>query len=384
MKSKLTFLILIAALALMLAANIQAQTMNPPYLGQFPSVERLKADVRGVDAMETAAKQAGIFWQLHQLISLLAYSQRRTDRQFTTDEQRLIAEYRNAYYFALQPFEGKMSGADKPRWFELHTKYELDTWLRDEVMKKYFAPELRRAVYVALKGVMPTESAPAGSTLVPTDAELATANAGANKANSAVSSPRPTAQVSAPGATSAEAYYEQGEKYWKATDYTKAIEAYKKAVALQPDYTNASVKLSLAYMASDQPANAVAVLQQAIRLRPDAEIAHYALGSTYNDLEQYEKAVPPLREAIRLSPNEPQASEKLGFAYFKLKRYPEAVAAFQQAVRLKPDFADAHLGLGMTYMAMGQKNQALQVYRTLLRVNKEMAQELYEEINKSK
>jgi len=60
------------------------------------------------------------------------------------------------------------------------------------------------------------------------------------------------------------------------------------------------------------------------------------------------------------------------------------VAAFQQAVRLKPDFAYAHLGLGLTYVAMGQKNQALQVYRTLLTVNKEIAQELYEEINKSK
>jgi len=117
--------------------------------------------------METAAKQAGVFWQLRQLISLLAYSQRRTEGQFTPDEQRLEVDYRNAHYKAIEPFEGKVTGADKPKWFELRGKYERDLWLRDEVFKKYFTPELRRSFYVALKAEMPTQSAPPGSTLGP-------------------------------------------------------------------------------------------------------------------------------------------------------------------------------------------------------------------------
>ncbi|HEV2827584.1 MAG TPA: hypothetical protein VGW76_08245 [Pyrinomonadaceae bacterium] len=186
MKSKPSILVLVAALALMLTAQIQAQT-NPPYLAQFPSPDRIKADVRGVDAMDTAAKQAGIFWQLRQLISLLAYSQKRIESQFTPDEQRMEPEYRSANYFAMQPFEGKVTGADKTRWFELHTKYEGDLWLRDEVFKKYFTPELRRTVYSMLKVPVPTGSAPPGSTLQPsaapassngssTDSSIASAN----------------------------------------------------------------------------------------------------------------------------------------------------------------------------------------------------------------
>jgi len=159
--------VLVALLALMLSATIQAQTTTPAYLGQFPSPERIKADVHGINAMDTAAKQAGIFWQLKQLISLLAYAQKRTDRQFTADEQRLDADYRNAYYYATEPFESKVSAADRPKWFELHSKYENDLWLRDEVFKKYFSPETRRAFYAALKGEVPTQSAPAGSLLTP-------------------------------------------------------------------------------------------------------------------------------------------------------------------------------------------------------------------------
>ncbi|HEX7295358.1 MAG TPA: hypothetical protein VF251_06370, partial [Pyrinomonadaceae bacterium] len=165
-----------AAVASVVPAH-EFQALTPSYLGQFPSPEKIRADVRGVDAMETAAKQGGIFWQLHQLISLLAYSQRRTETQFTPDEQRLALEYRNAHYKAIEPFEGKVIGADKPRWFELRGRYEMDLWLRDEVFKKYFTPDLRRAVYVALKVDEPTTSAPEGSRLTqPSGSSTANAN----------------------------------------------------------------------------------------------------------------------------------------------------------------------------------------------------------------
>jgi hypothetical protein len=111
----------------------------------------------------------------------LAYAQKRTDRQFTADEQRLDAVYRNAYYYAAEPFEGKVSGDDKPKWFELHTKYENDLWLRDEVFKKYFSPETRRAFYAALKGEVPTQSAPAGSLLTASSAAPAGSASAATK-----------------------------------------------------------------------------------------------------------------------------------------------------------------------------------------------------------
>src|SRR6185295_707080 len=114
MKAKPYLLGLVAALTIMLTTNTRAQITSPTYLSQFPTIESIKADVRGVDAMETAAKQAGVFWQLRQLISLLAYSERRTEGQFTPDEQRLEVDYRNAHYKAIEPFEGKVTGADKP------------------------------------------------------------------------------------------------------------------------------------------------------------------------------------------------------------------------------------------------------------------------------
>jgi tetratricopeptide (TPR) repeat protein len=60
------------------------------------------------------------------------------------------------------------------------------------------------------------------------------------------------------------------------------------------------------------------------------------------------------------------------------------VVFYQKAIKLKPNSADAHYRLGYAYVEMGRKQEALQIYRRLLTLDKQKAQELYAEVNKSK
>jgi len=70
MKTKPASLVLVAVVALLQAATHMTQTgrgkqaLNPPYLSQMPVAERVKAEVKGKDAMDTAARQLGAFWQV--------------------------------------------------------------------------------------------------------------------------------------------------------------------------------------------------------------------------------------------------------------------------------------------------------------------------------
>jgi tetratricopeptide (TPR) repeat protein len=418
MNLKPNILVLVTALAFLLTPKIQGQTTSPPYLSQFPSPDRIKADVRGVDAMETAAKQAGICWLLRQLIYDLALSQRRTDRQFTPDEQRLEVEYRNAHYKAIEPFEGKVTGADKPKWFELRGKYEMDLWLRDEVFKKYFTPELRRAVYVALKGEMPTTNAPEGSRLTPSATSLAAAARPSTSTASSMSQP------SASAGLSADDYADQGKKYFEAKDFEKAIGAFKKAIALNASHVRALFFLAatltynvkgqqqlaistwkqfLALPASDvetreiafvglgnayrglaQYDEALKAFRNAISLKPKPDrlaSVHEWVGWVYLDMKQNENALSSFQEALRIDPNNANAHRDSGVAYYQLKQFSQALESLQRAIRLKPDNANAHLWLGMTYVKLGKKDDALQVYNRLLTLDKEQAQKLYADIN---
>ena len=60
-------LVLMAALVLMVSPKITGQTTSPPYLSQFPSVERVKGEITGLDATDTAARQSAAFWWLNQI-----------------------------------------------------------------------------------------------------------------------------------------------------------------------------------------------------------------------------------------------------------------------------------------------------------------------------
>lgn len=145
MKTKPAVVILVAVAALLQTATNHAQTMNPPYLSGMPTVERVMREIQGKDSIDTAARQAGAFWQLRKVIFDIALSQRRNDRQVTPDEKRLVDAYLAAYYNVWLPLE-KSLAQDRPRLFKLQG-YTVDDRLLEELFTKAASPAVR-AEYV--------------------------------------------------------------------------------------------------------------------------------------------------------------------------------------------------------------------------------------------
>jgi Flp pilus assembly protein TadD len=229
-----------------------------------------------------------------------------------------------------------------------------------------------------------------------------------------------TAPATSSAATSdAYAYNAQGDKYLVAKDYVKAIDLYKKALAIDHSYTTAYAGLGISYFQTKQwqlavttfekyqtltqpdPAylflfgeshrelkqydEALKVYRSMIALKPEKRFlknAHFGIGETYWDMGQYQDAVSEFETVLQIDPTEANALRELGASYYKLKQYPKALAAVQQSIRLKPDNPSTVRTLGFIYVKMGKKEEALEAYKTLLTLDKEMAQELHAEINK--
>jgi Flp pilus assembly protein TadD len=233
------------------------------------------------------------------------------------------------------------------------------------------------------------------------------------------STPVSTAAPGSAPTTGAEAYDAQGDKYLKARDYVKAIEAFKKALAIDPSYAPGYAGLGVAYFQTNQwqlsvaayekhqtlaqmhPAylflfgeahrhlkqydEALKVFRSIIPLQPEKKFlvnAHFGIGETYGDMGQYQNAVSEFETALRIDPNEANTLRELGASYYRLKQYPKALAAVQQSIRLKPNNPSTLRTLGFIYVKIGKRAEAQETYRTLLTLDKEMAQELYAEINK--
>ncbi|MBI4834092.1 MAG: tetratricopeptide repeat protein [Planctomycetes bacterium] len=62
--------------------------------------------------------------------------------------------------------------------------------------------------------------------------------------------------------------------------------------------------------------------------------------------------------------------------------YPKAIESYKEAIRLKPDYIEAHNNLGIAYLLSGNRDKALAEYNILKSLNKELADKLYNLMNK--
>ena len=115
-----------------------AQTANP-YIGQFPTIERVRTAIKGSDTTDTTARHVGAFWQLRQIVEQMA-GFRRYRNQMTQEEGRLIGQYNLGY----QQSEAAIpAGLDKIAWNRTYNKYLYDDGLREEIFEKLLNPQIR-------------------------------------------------------------------------------------------------------------------------------------------------------------------------------------------------------------------------------------------------
>jgi hypothetical protein len=127
--------------------SARAETPSPPYLSEMPTVAEVQAGLQGKDAMDSAARQMGTFWQLQEIIGDLA-GPRWARNELTADERRLLGQYRGGYQSAAEPFshvQNAPSHPDRSKWFQLHSFYETDEAFREELFERFLSPALRDA-----------------------------------------------------------------------------------------------------------------------------------------------------------------------------------------------------------------------------------------------
>lgn len=361
MKSRVAVLATLALISLPLTVAAGAQATNPPYLREMPSMERVTAEIKGADAMDTAARRMGAFWQLMQIIQELA-GQRLYRNQLTPDEGRLLGQYRLGYSTAEQPYAHiprSPSHPDKEKWFKAHTFYENDPGFRDELLDKFFTEEFRAAYYRAT-GKPRQGNRPAGN--APTAAAAKPPSTGG-----------PTGRPASKSAGGRATTYEEG------MDYDARLKSAQAGVALGKAFLKAKKDAA----AKGAFAQAIETYKELIAKYPGYTQPYIQLAELYQNQGEYGLAITYWKQELSIKPDDWYAFHYLGLCYEALGDYPSALAAAEQAARFKPGDAVLEHHLGRLYVKTGRKQEALQVYRRLLTLDKQGAQELYEAINKA-
>ncbi len=170
--------------------------------------------------------------------------------------------------------------------------------------------------------------------------------------------------------TDANAAFAEGNRLFDDNQTELAIEAYKRAVEINPDFAEAYFKMGIAFALIEKEAmrtgtgeivpgettagnktvkpnsekmfeKAVAAYRKLIRDSPDDAVSHFNLGRAYNKLNKDEEAEKSFETAVKLKPDEVEYLSELGSARIKLAKYHEALVPLKKALELDPENAEA-------------------------------------------
>ncbi len=134
-----------------------------------------------------------------------------------------------------------------------------------------------------------------------------------------------------------EVYTVLGNNYDALELYDEAINAYEKAIELNPDYYKARVNLGITYRHIGDIDQAEENYKRALSIEPDYAELHASIGALYIFKAEPELAIESLERSIELDSQVAVAHSNLALAYAMVGRFEEAEASLRQATVLGYD-----------------------------------------------
>jgi Flp pilus assembly protein TadD len=179
-------------------------------------------------------------------------------------------------------------------------------------------------------------------------------------------------------------YNKLGVNYLNNGQYDYAINAFIKAIQLNPSNAEVHFNLGRAYNRKGMDDKARAEFSISSRIDPetfdecvikykekiDYEFtdAQYLaeLGNAYSEKGMFDEAITTYQKVLEVQPGNFRIHYDLGMVYSKKGLYDEAVGEFKNAIEINPSMPEAHYNLGMAYYKQGMIDMAISEYKSTL------------------
>ena len=158
-------------------------------------------------------------------------------------------------------------------------------------------------------------------------------------------------------------------------DYHSAINAFQRALELEPQLGVSSVQIAEIFQQKGIYDQAIKHYTQALRTAPSAEVFG-ALGTLWLLQDEFDKAVNSLQRALTFNPSSATLNQNLlaayhlwGVHYMKTDQLSEAFKCFERGLKRFP-FSEILLSdLAAAHTAAGEYEKALDIYQRVLQIN---------------
>lgn len=193
--------------------------------------------------------------------------------------------------------------------------------------------------------------------------------------------------------TNADEAVAAGDKYLDAVETENAINAFRQATKLNPDFADAFFKLGIAYSLREKEEADAPQKTTETEPTPTTPAKRPKKGkkdapaAPVTDAEKaFDSAAKAYEKILKKNPKDEQAQFNLGRAYNKLNRDKEAEKALRQAVKLNADEADFQIELGAILIKLAQYDKAVTILTKAVKLdeNNLHAQDLLEKADAGK
>jgi tetratricopeptide (TPR) repeat protein len=142
--------------------------------------------------------------------------------------------------------------------------------------------------------------------------------------------------------------------------YAEARDAFRAALAIDPQLDAAYVGLAQTYARQANDLEAIHVLEDAREKLPNHYLLEYYIGMLASRLGREQEATVALEQAAKLQPQSADPFFEIGKLYESRQDWVQARQALEHVVDLNPQFAPAHYQLSRIYAHLGLNSKAEQ------------------------
>ena len=165
-----------------------------------------------------------------------------------------------------------------------------------------------------------------------------------------------------------EFYYLEGLVYFGLKEYEKAEASFKRAIELNPNYSEARTSLGGIYLELGRWDDAIRESSKAAEdlFYRSREKALTHIGYEYFKKGDFETAKKYFKEALEKNPAFVYTHNKLGELYLETEETEKALEEFKKAVEGYDPYEEAHYNLGLAYLKLGKMDDACREFKRVL------------------
>jgi len=177
-------------------------------------------------------------------------------------------------------------------------------------------------------------------------------------------------------------HFNSGVTFYNQKDFSKAIQAYRKVIELDPTYVEAYNNLGILYQMMGDIDRALGAYQKSTDINPKYEKGYNNLGILLLLSGRYEEASEAFQKALAVNSNNIESHIHLGVILKKKGQWQEAIESYQKALAIDPLHRETHYNIALLYEQLENFELAVGHYQQFIQLSSKSHPELVSRVQR--